>query len=283
MTNPRPRNLLLKRLILTALLPALAAVGCDRSQSKTENKLVVTGSSTIAPLMSEIARRFEQRNPGLRVDVQTGGSSRGIADATRGLADVGMVSRSPRADEQDKLVWHRLAGDGICMIVHRSNPVPGLTDAQIIDIYTGKITNWKEVGGADAPISVVNKAEGRSTLEVFLKYFKLKNPAIKADVIIGDNQQGVKTVAGNPNAIAYVSVGTAEFEADRGTAIKLLPAAGVAATVANVRRGSYPVARVLHLVTKGTPQGAAKALVDFAKSKEVHDLVEGQFFVPLEN
>jgi phosphate transport system substrate-binding protein len=137
------------------------------------------------------------------------------------------------------------------------------------------------VGGKDARITVVNKAEGRSTLELFLHYFALKNSAIKAQVVIGDNQQGIKTVAGNPAAIGYVSIGTAEFEAAQGTPIKLLPMGDVAATVVNVRDSRYPLSRPLNLVTKGVPAGLPQRFIDFARSGAVDDLVEAQFFVPL--
>ncbi len=245
-----------------------------------EQKLVLTGSSTLAPLATEIGKRFERQNPGVRVDVQSGGSSRGITDARSGLADIGLVSRALKEEEKD-LKSFTVARDGIGMIVHKSNPVRELSDRQIIDIYTGKITNWRAVGGPDQPITVVNKAEGRSTLELFLHHFRLKNSDIKAQVVIGENQQGIKTVAGNRNAIGYVSIGTAEYEASQGVPIKLLPMAGVAASVENVRNGSFPLARPLNLVTKAEPQGLARRFIDFSRSESVHDLVEAQYFVPL--
>lgn len=245
-----------------------------------DNKLVLTGSSTVAPLAAEIGKRFEERNPGVRVDVQSGGSSRGVADVRSGLTDIGMASRAANSDEAE-LKFYTIARDGVGVIVHRSNPVRSLTDEQIVAIYTGKITDWSGIGGKTGRITVVNKAEGRSTLELFLHYFKLKNSDVKAKVVIGDNQQGIKTVAGNPNAIGYVSIGSAEYEAGQGVPIKLLPMSGVAASVENVRNGSFPLARPLNLVTKTEPTGLAKSLIDFARSKDVHDLVEAQFFVPI--
>lgn len=247
----------------------------------TEEKLVLTGSSTIAPLMAEIAKRFENRHSGVRVDVQSGGSGRGIADARQGLADIGMVSRALKAEEKD-LKSVAIANDGVCIILNAKNPVRKLDDAQVVSIYTGRIKNWKEVGGNDAPITVVNKAEGRSTLELFLHYFKLKNREIKASVIIGDNEQGIKTVSGNPNAIGYVSIGTAEFDASQGVPIQLLPVAGVAASLENVRSGKFPISRPLNLVTNAEPSDLRKKFLEFARSKEVIDLVKQLYFVPLE-
>ncbi|MES3039818.1 MAG: phosphate ABC transporter substrate-binding protein [Pseudomonadota bacterium] len=243
-------------------------------------KLSLTGSSTIAPLALDLGKRFEKLNPAVRVDVQAGGSSRGITDARSGLADIGMVSRALKPDEAD-LTAYVVALDGITVILHRSNPVQALSNEQIIGIYTGQIRNWKEVGGKDLPITVVNKAEGRSTLELFLHYFKLKAPEVKAQVVIGDNQQGIKTVAGNPGAIGYVSIGAAEYEAEDGTPIKLLPVQGVAATVANVRNRSFPLSRSLNFVTKAPATGLSKRFLDFAQSRQAYDLIQDQFFVPV--
>ncbi len=244
-------------------------------------RLIITGSSTMAPLVSEIGKRFETLHPGNRVDVQTGGSSRGIADAVTGLADIGMASRALKPQEAH-LFGSVIAYDGITIILHRDNPVQILTDAQIRDIYTGTSTNWKTVGGNDAPTMVVNKAEGRSTLELFLQYFNLKNRDIHAHVVIGDNEQGIKTVAGNPHAIGYVSIGTAQYDANHGIRIRLLPLQHIPATIETVREGTFPLSRPLTLVTQSPPAGLIKTFIDFAQSLQVHDLILKQYFVPLQ-
>ena len=246
-----------------------------------KKKIVLTGASTIAPLATEIGKRFEELHPGVRVDVQTGGSSRGVNDARQGLNDIGMVSRPLKDDEKD-LHGFSIAKDGVTIILHKDNPVKSLSDEQVVAIYKGKITNWKEVGGHDAKITVVNKAEGRSTLELFCQYFKLKNTEIKADSVIGDNEQGIKQVAGNRDAIGYVSIGTAEYDADHGTPIKLLPIDGVEATSENVANGKFPLSRPLLLVTKSPPEGLVKEFIEFAASDKVHDLIREQSFVPLQ-
>lgn len=244
----------------------------------SDNRLTLTGSSTVAPLALEMAKRYEKQHPDVRIDVQTGGSTRGVHDAMLGLADIGMASRSLKASEKG-LDVHTIAMDGVCIILNQSNPVNSLNNTQIIAIYTGNIRNWKEVGGEDRPITVVNKAEGHSTLELFLGYFALKNSQIKPDVIIGDNQQGIKTVAGNPGAIGYVSIGTAEYDEQRGVAIKRLPMQGVTASVEQVRDNKFPLARPLNLLTKGEPSELARKFVEFAQSESVADLIDAQFFV----
>ena len=242
-------------------------------------RLTLTGSSTVAPLVNEIARRFEAQFPDVRIDVQTGGSSRGINDVRKGVADIGMVSRALKPGEED-LHAHTIALDGIGLIVHARNPVVSLSRQQIADIFTGNITRWNAVGGDDARITVVNKAEGRSTLELFLAYFQLKNSAIRPQVIIGDNAQGIKTVTGNRNAIGYVSIGAAEYESRRGVPLRLLALDGVAASVDNVRNGTFPLSRPLNLITVVVPQGLARQFIMFAQSAQVHDLIEAQYFVP---
>ncbi len=144
-----------------------------------------------------------------------------------------------------------------------------------------RMRNWREVGGSDRTITVVHIAEGRSTLELFLQHFGLKNRQTKAQVIIGDNQQGIKTVTGNPGAIGYVSIGTAEYESTQGAPIRLLPMDGVAATVANVRNGRFPLSRPLNLVTRDeVTTELAKRFIDFARSETIHDPVAAQVFVP---
>lgn len=276
MTHPPATTRVTRRrfaigLAATSALP-LHALAADR--------LVLTGSSTVAPLALEIAKRFEQRKPGVRVDVQSGGSSRGASDARKGLAQIGMVSRALNPDETD-LTAHTIARDGVALIVHKSNPVKVLADAQVKAIYTGKLVDWQAVGGPKGTITVVNKAEGRSTLELFLHYYQLKAGEVRAHVVIGENQQGIKTVAGNPLAIGYVSIGTAESEAALGTPIRLLAMNGVEASTATVRDGRFPLSRPLNLVTAGTPTPLALEFIAFAQSAAVHDLVKDAFFVPL--
>ncbi len=257
----------------------LCAAVCACSQ-KNEQVLTLTGSSTIAPLAQELAQRFEKMHPGVKVNVQAGGSSRGVADARSGLAQIGLVSRALKDDERD-LTAHTVARDGVAIIVHQDNPVRALTREQIIALYTGAARDWSDVGGPAHGVTVVNKAEGRSTLELFLHHFALKAGQIKADVVIGDNQQGIKTVAGNRYAIGYVSIGTAEYEAVHGTPIKLLPLAGVIPSTTAVRDGTFPLARPLNLVTRPGATGLTRQFIDFALSAQAHEAIVQEYFVPV--
>ncbi len=270
---------------MTLVIPGLVACS-DQTQANAptglSGRLQLTGSSTVAPLAMEIAKRFEQRHPGVRVDVQTGGSSRGISDARRGLVDIGMASRALNEDEAD-LRAYTIALDGIGLIVHRDNPVPQLTDQQVIGIYTGRFTDWGQAGGRHGPIVVVHKAQGRSTHELLLQHFGIDSRQVRASVVIGDNQQALKTVAGQPGAIGYVSIGAAEHAVASGQAVRLLPLGSIPAATSSVRDGSYPLRRPLNLITKQAPSGLAEAFIALARSDRVHDLVRDLYFVPIDD
>lgn len=254
----------------------LLLTACTPEQKQT---IGVSGSSTIAPLMAEIGKRFEAQHPDVRVDVQSGGTSRGIQDVRSGLAAIGMVSRALNPDEQD-LTPYIIANDGIALIVHADNPATGISSQQVVALYTGRIADWSELGGGAGRVVKVHKAEGRSTLELFLKHFKLDNAAVQPDLVIGDNQQGIKSVAGNPLAIGYVSIGSAEYEAKQGVPIKLLALDGHLASTRSLLDGDYPLRRELNLVVRGEPDANTRALLAFAQSSEVADLVAQYAFIP---
>lgn len=264
-----------------AILSAIAAsVPPLNDVASADQMIIATGSSTVAPLVAEMVQSFEQQHPGVRINVETGGSSRGVADALRGLVDFGMVSRSLKPEEHE-LRAYTIAWDGIAIIVHSSNPISDLTEEQVRKIFRGEIANWSALGGPDKQIVVINKAQGRSTLELFLEHFGLKAEEVRASTVIGDNQQGIKLVAGNSAAIGYVSVGAAEYAEAQGTSLRSLPLRGVASTRANVQNGSYPLRRPLNLVIRGEPANPhVQAFIDFALSARSDQIIEELYFVP---
>lgn len=242
-------------------------------------RLLLTGSSTMQPLVAEIGKRFQALYPGVRVDVEAGGSGRGLSDARQGKADIGMVSRALTEKEGD-LYGFPIARDGVCVILHRSNPVRALTDRQVSDIFTGRISNWKQVRGRKAPIIVIIPKQGYSSVELFMHYFTLKYAEMKAHQVVGDNPTRIKAISENPDGISFVSVGEAERKAQGSAPIKLLSAGGVDATSKNIETGNFPISRPLTLVTKGLPKGLVKEFIEFSLSSHVSDLISTYDFVP---
>lgn len=250
-----------------------------KPSGKLAVRLLLTGSSTMAPLMSDVAKRFEALHPDIKIEVQAGGSGRGISDALAGKADIGMVSRALTEKERD-LKSFAIARDGISMVIHRDNPIKALSNQQVVDIYTGKIKNWNLIGGKDAPITVLSAGPKYSSTELFTHHFGLNYADIKAHLVLGDNPTRVKAVGENPNAIVYMSVGEAERRADAGAPLKLLPVDGIDATSKTIRSGNFPISRPLLLVSKDLPRGLAREFINFSLSPQITDLVKKHDFVP---
>ena len=258
----------------------LGLASCTKADGTGGTRLVVTGSSTLAPLLAELAASYEQLHSEVRIDVQSGGSGRGISDARSGVADFGMVSRDLYAEESDLMAW-TLALDGVGLMVHEDNPVPALTSDQVRAIYRGEIQDWSELGGDAGRITVVHKAEGRATLQVFLDYFGLKNPEVKADILAGENEHAIKTIAGDRRAIGYVSIGTAEEDILHGVSVRLIGLDGVAASSEEVASGRFPMTRALNLVALQVPEGLAADFLLYVMSSEANDQIRAFSFTPL--
>lgn len=270
-----------KRLVLSLVpfLCGLLVLSAHSVSAHATERLMVTGSSSIAPIALEIVKRFESERPDVQIDIQTGGSSRGIHDARKGLADIGMVSRSLGPDEKD-LIGHTIALDAVTMITHAKNPILGLDRSQIVDIYTNKIDDWSQLEDFKGPIVVVNKADGRSTLEVFLQYTQLQSSSIEPDIIIGDNEQAIKTVSTNPLAIAYVSVGASTYHIENGLPLRMIAVDGVIPNAKSLAAGSLPMIRELNFVTAGKPEGLTAEFIAFATSPSVVDILEAFYVLP---
>lgn len=259
----------MKKLILViSLLPIFVGA---------KPKLLITGSSTIAPVLTEIAEKYEAEKK-VRVDIQTGGSTKGAIDIKKGLSNIGMVSK---AIKEADLKTYLIAKDGLALIVNKKNKVLELSKEKVKNIYLGKITNWSQLGGENAPITVVHKAQGRATLKVFLKAFKLKNTEIKPNIIVGDNEQGVKTIANDKNAIGYVSVGAAIINQKYNVPISLIKLDGVEPSIKNIKNGKYPIVRELNLVTGVRPDKESLKFIKYIYSSAAKKIIERNHFVPV--
>ncbi len=268
--------MLFKKRVATFLMGTMLigslAVGCgSNEQANNGTKVTVSGSTSVGPAMELIAESYEANNEGVSVEIQQLGSSAGVKNAIDGVSEIGMASRDLKEEEKEAgLTETEMAIDAIALITNVNNPVKDLTKEQIKDIYTGKVTNWKEVGGNDAPIVVVSREDGSGTRGAFEEIIGYESAELIAEAQIADGSGNIKsTVEGNENAIGFVSGSYVDEK------VTLLTVDGVEMTTENIKDGKYPVARPFLLVYKAdkiSEQG--KALLDFVLSEEGQAIVE---------
>ena len=243
-------------------------------------ELQIAGSTTVLPIAEECARVFMEKHPGSRIDVAGGGSSHGIKSVAEGTVDIGDASRDIKDSEREahpELVPHPIAKDGVAIVVHPSNPVNSITMEELRRIYTGEITNWKDLGGVDAEIVLVSREEGSGTRDCFEHaVMKPINEEITDTAIIQDSNGKVRAaVAGNENAIGFLSLGYVNQD------VKALKLDGVEPTVENVVNGKYPISRTLWMITRGDPDQGEEEFLNFVLSEEGQKIVEELHFVPV--
>lgn len=263
--------------VITVWLVSILIIGRG-GKARTE-QLTIAGSSTIAPIIVEVAGKFESCYPEVMVNVETGGSARGILDVRSGAIEIGMVSRTLLPEESD-IRAYTVALDGVCVIVNQINTVSAFSTDQLRDVFTGEIQDWQRLGAPRGNIVVVNKAEGRSTLEVFRDYLEIERGEIAETLVVGDNEQMIKTVASNPFAIGYVSIGAALTNVKLGVPIRLLAIDGIEPTISNVKSGRFPIMRELNLVTKRRPCLLAEKFIRYFKDPQQTDVIERLGYVP---
>jgi phosphate transport system substrate-binding protein len=274
-------TLLLAAAFLSLAAPLTHAQKPPDFHPVTGTRLSISGSSTIAPLVSAIAQRFESTHTGIKIEVQSVGSGKGIADLRAGACDIALISR-PLLDTERELFYFPIARDGVAVIVHRDNRVKDVTAEQLTNILIGRITNWKALGGRDAPINLIGRGKGQGSTEIILSQLHLKIEQFRRRQILLTNSDAIKAVAADPNAVTLTSVGESERGARAGVPIKLLSYNGVAASSTTVRKNIYDLSRPLALATRSLPQGLQKQFIDYAISDDVVDLHVKYDFVPYE-
>ena len=251
------------------------AVGCGSGSAEGDTaKITISGSTSVGPTMEVLAEVYEKNND-VNIEVQQVGSSAGIKNTIDGISDLGMSSRDLKDEETKEVDGTQIAIDGIAVITNTANKVTNLTSEQVKDIFTGKITNWKEVGGEDAQIVVVSREDGSGTRDGFQDILGFESDELTKDAQICDGSGNVKsTVEGNENAIAYISFG---YLGDTLNDVKI---DGAEATDANVVDGKYPISRPFIVVNKKDGlSDVAKAFVDFIMSEEGQNIVAEEGFI----
>ncbi len=248
----------------------LYVFGGAENSSQPSGSVQVVGSESMRPVVTACAEDFMNRNPQADIIVRGGGSGDGIATLLHGIADVGMTSRQLSQRELDyaaskgfELAVFDLALDGIAIIVNRANPVAALDIGQVRDIFTGKVRNWRELGGADIEIAPFARGGGSGTAAMFGERVLGEEAYAPSVRYQSTNEAIVNEVANQPGAIGYTGLG-----ALKGDRVKPLPlaadshAAAVSPTADAIRSSRYPLTRMLHFATAGRPAGSAKAFLD---------------------
>lgn len=276
MQSAKKSILVVVSLLLVAILVAAcggnSTPGAPVSDPSADNSTVtVSGSTTVQPLAEKLAEAFMTENTGVRIDVQGGGSSVGVKAAGEGTSDIGMASREVKESELAEfpsLKIFVIARDGIAIVSHPDVSVSDLTVEQVRDIFSGKITNWKDLDGVDQNIFVVSREEGSGTRGAFEEMVMGKDALIAATAILQPSNGSIRTtVSTTPFSIGYLSFGYLD------NTVKSISVGGVAPTEPNAADGSYPIVRPLNMLTNGEPTGAVKAFLDFILSDAGQKLV----------
>lgn len=234
-------------------------------------KITVAGSTTVQPLAEKLAEVYSAKYPNVQIDVQGGGTGVGVKSGGEGTVDIGAASRDLKDDEKKQYPDLRqimIAWDAIAIVVNPSVTVSGLSKDQIRDIYMGKITNWKQVGGADKAITLVSREEGSGTRDGFQSLVMgndangKANPIAASAILQASNGAVRTTVATTPDAIGYIGFGYVD------KSVKALVFDGVELTAATAASKQYPLVRPLNMLVKGTPKPEVQAWLDWILSAD---------------
>lgn len=276
MLNKRIATLLMGTMLIGSL-----AVGCgssDGSVSQDSSKVTISGSTSVGPVVEILGEDFEAKNEGISIEVQQIGSSAGIKNAIEGTSQIGMTSRDLKDEEKASgLKETQIAIDGIAVITNKNNEVKDLTLEQVKDIYTGKITNWKEVGGKDAPIVVVSREDGSGTRDGFQENIGFESEELIKDAQISDGSGNIKsTVEGNENAIGYISFGYVDDN------VNALTIDGVELTTENIKNNTYAIARPFLFVNKEDKiSEEGTKFIEYILSDDGQKIVEKEGFISI--
>ena len=274
-------------LVLAALMALSLFAACGKSDNggSTANNdnaevtgtVSTDGSTSMEKVINALGESFMQNYSGTTFTYNPTGSGSGITAVSEGRCDIGLASRALKDDEKASgLKETVLALDGIAIIVNPENKVSDLSIEQIAKIYTGEITNWKDVGGDDAEIVLIGREAGSGTRDGFESITDTKD-ACKYRQELTSTGDVITTVAGNPNAIGYASLASVK------DTVKALSVGGVAPTEATVSDGSYAVQRPFVLVTKDGAElsAAAQKFFDYATSAAAADVISAAGAVPV--
>ncbi len=280
------------------VLVLVLVYGCTPSQGENAPSAAQTienkGSDTLVNLALAWAELYMQRNPEIRISVTGGGSGTGIAAMINGTVDIANASRAMKPKEKEAArengiepIEFVVARDAIAVVVHPSNPVNELTLQQISDMYTNKITNWRQVGGEDRPIVLLSRESNSGTYVYFMENVirlgdKKSDLFFSPGTLLMPSSEGISTeIRQNPNALGYDGLGYVTDDQKMIAVARDKNGPFVLPSVDTVNDGTYPISRPLYMYTAGEPGGAIKVYMDWVLS-DGQELVSQLGFVPLQ-
>jgi phosphate transport system substrate-binding protein len=280
--------------IICVLLTGIIIGGCS---SDREGSFKIIGSNTVTPLSATWAEEFMKANPDISIAVSGPGSGVGIAALIDGTTDIAQASRKIKTKEIDQAEAHgidvneiQVATDALSVVVHPDNLVSELTIAQLSAIYTGQITNWKDVGGNNAPIVALSRDTNSGT-HVFFKEQVVQMAGLSTEdesleygskvLLLPSTAEGVEQVAENINAVFYPGLGYVTEDVKPLGIKKTASDAAVLPSVATALDGTYPIARPLLYYTDGEPTGIIAGFINYCLSDEGQQWVLEVGYVPL--
>lgn len=282
----------IKRLcvMITTLALGSTLLACGKEEASSSEKLsgeiLAVGSTALAPLAEQSAKKFMDKYPDVTVNVQGGGSGVGITQVSQGNVQIGnsdVESKTKITDEAllKELVDTKVCGIGFALVMNKDITVDTLTIEQIQNIFTGNITNWKEVGGKDLPIHVVNRPKSSGTRSTF-KNTILKDKDEKEGLGLTQDSTSAakKTVQETSGAISYVALSNLRNDKEK-EGLKLLKIDGVEPTKENIVAKKYPFWAYEYMITKGEPKAEVKAFIDYIKSEENKETIISEGYIPM--
>lgn len=263
---------------LLLVLTVLTACGNNDDQGLEAggSTITISGSTSVGPLAEKLAIEYEEIES-VKIEVNQIGSSAGIANAMNGVSQIGMSSRDLKPEEIDSGIEELIiAYDGIVIVTHPSNPVRNLTMEQVKQVFTGDVTNWKDLGGKDMEIVVVSREDGSGSRDAFQEIVGYKSGQLIQNAIVASGNGNIKTtVAMNKHAIGFISF---EYIDD---SISTMNINGIEAKSENVLNGTYSLSRPFLFVHKADVPNAAKQFMDFILTAEGQTIVESAGAIPL--
>lgn len=278
------RKILVMLMAASALVLCLSVAGCGAGDeddgTEERGSIIIAGSTSVQPLSEAIAEVYMERESKVAIEVQGGGSGQGIKSIKENIADIGALSRELKSDEKSGVAKeYMIAKDGIAVVVNKDVKVEDLTLEQIRKIYTGRIKNWRDVGGDDRPITVISREEGAGTRSSFTEITGIAKDGVdhttKAALVQPSTGAIKKTVAKTPDSIGYISLNILD------NTVKSVKVEGIEPTVDHVLSGTYKIQRPFLYVVNRQLSETARAFIAFIMSEEGQKIVEETGFIPV--